>query len=204
MLCLTLSGPPGAGKTTHGVKLAAALGVPHISVGSLLRAEKDAGRLDADTIATMDRGDLVPADIVARVLAKRLDQPDAQNGFVLDGFPRRVEDMKVLDILNETHPLPQIPMVFLNVPHKEIMKRIRQRRKNGEKRDDDKPSVVKHRLHVYSKETRPVLKVYKERGMLYGVGGVGPIDVVTRRVFAAAHRALGVEIPPPPPDEPQA
>ena len=206
---LALSGPPGAGKTTHGEALASKLGIPHISVGKLLREEMKQGTdLGKAAQPYMEKGDLVPEEIAAPVLEQRLLQPDAAGGFILDGFPRRIEDIAILERVRASQGLPPVPILLIDVPDNEIMERVESRRvcDNGhqydlkskppqvegvcdidgkplKRRPDDVPEVVRHRLEVYHGETEPVLQIFKDRGLLSTVNGTGPIDQVALRIF---------------------
>lgn len=211
-LRLVLAGPPGAGKTTHGNRLAAAYCIPEISMGNLLRNEVQQGTdLGKQAKPYMDRGDLVPLDIVSQVLEKRLIQPDAAHGFILDGLPRRIDDAHLLDRMTQKMGIAPIPMLLLDVPDREIVARVENRRvcDNGhmwdlkthpprhdgvcdedglplKRRKDDDPAVVQHRLEIFHQETEPVLQYYRERGLLHTVDGSGSIEEVGARVTRTA------------------
>lgn len=211
-LRLIIAGPPGAGKTTHGTAIAKAFHVPEISTGNLLRAEMAAGTDIGRQIAPyMNRGDLVPIEFVEQVLEQRLRQTDAARGFVLDGLPRRLEDVALLDRLSEKLRIPDVPMLLLDVPDAEIVGRVANRRvcdnqhvvdvaahpphtpdvcdTDGlplHRRPDDEPAVVAHRLEVYHVSTEPVIAQYAQRGLLQRVDGVGSLEAVGARALAVA------------------
>jgi len=206
---LIMGGPPGAGKSTIGRMLAERHHVPHISMGDLLRDEIDRGTEIGKTIEPiLKRGDLVDHAVVAQVLGNRLDLPDAASGFVLDGFPRRMEDVSSLEEWRVPRGVAPVRMLELDVPVEEVLRRVENRRvcenhhtvdikrdpprvadhcdQDGlplERRPDDAPATVRHRFDVYYAQTQPVLKHYDGLGLLSHVQGVGTPDEVLRRAI---------------------
>src|SRR5690242_16890536 len=172
---LILLGPPGAGKGTQAQRLIAKHGTVQLSTGEMLRAAVAAGTpvgLRAKSI--MERGELVPDDVVVAIIADRIDQPDAKRGFVLDGFPRTVRQAEALDRLLAERRLKLDAVIELKVDEgillKRIEKRVAEMTARGEKlRSDDNPEVLKGRLAAYREQTAPLAGHYASKGMLKGV-----------------------------------
>ena len=185
---LILLGPPGAGKGTQAQRLIAKHGIVQLSTGDMLRAAVAAGTpvgLRAKSI--MDRGELVPDEVVVAIIAERIGQPDAKRGFVLDGFPRTVPQAQALDRLLAERGLKLDAVVELKVDEGSLLQRIEKRvaemTANGEKaRADDNPEVLKGRLAAYRAQTAPVAGYYAGRDMLKSVDGMAPIDEVTAAI----------------------
>ncbi|MDP8970347.1 MAG: adenylate kinase [Actinomycetota bacterium] len=215
---LVLLGPPGAGKGTQAGRIAGELSIPHIATGDLFRdnvkAETDLGRRAKDY---MDRGDLVPDDIVIGMVRERLRREDASQGFVLDGFPRTVAQAEALeDVLGErSRALDAV--LLLDIPEQEALRRITQRRTCPQcganyhlefapprqdgvcdecgaelvQREDDTEEVVRHRLEEYRSKTAPLESFYRERGLLRDVKAVGSVDEVTAEALDAVEQLGG-------------
>ena len=182
-------GAPGSGKGTQATRLKNDLAVPHISTGDMLRAAVAAGTpIGLKAKAVMDAGKLVSDDILLAMLEERLAQPDAKNGFILDGYPRNLAQADALDHLLARIRQPLDAVVKLDVPNEAIIARC-EIRYAAEHRKDDDPAVVRDRLKVYAEQTAPVADFYAKRGTLQVVDGVGELDEVTARV----KRALKVE-----------
>jgi adenylate kinase len=185
---LILLGPPGAGKGTQAQRLVSKYGIVQLSTGDMLRAAVAAGTpvgLRAKSI--MDRGDLVPDDVVVAIIADRIGQPDARRGFVLDGFPRTVPQAEALDRLLAERGLKLDAVIELKVDEgillKRIESRVREMTARGEKlRADDNPDVLKGRLSAYRAQTAPLIGHYGAKGMLKTVDGMAPIDEVTAAI----------------------
>jgi adenylate kinase len=187
MVKIVMLGPPGAGKGTYATRLAPKLGIPTISTGDLLRAARDDPEFGETIKKYQDSGELVPDEIVIKILKKRLEQEDAKNGFILDGFPRTLEQAKALEDISNIDAV-----INLDVPEEIIVQRLSSRRicpkcgaiynllylkpkvdnkcdKCGAEliqRDDDKPEAIKERLKVYHEKTEPLIDFYKNKGVL--------------------------------------
>lgn len=181
---IVLLGAPGSGKGTQGEKLVAHLGIPKISTGDALRAAVAAGtELGKKAKATMDAGQLVANEIVIGIVEERLAQPDAQKGFILDGFPRNTAQAEVLEgILKRLGKDGISKAVHLHVDDEEIVKRLLLRAEK-EGRADDKEDVIRHRIAVYNAETRPLLDFYGKQGKLVTVEGVGSLEDIFSRIL---------------------
>ncbi len=179
---LVLFGPPGAGKGTQARRIAARWGIPHISTGDMLRAAVAAGtELGRQVREVIERGELVPDELIGRVVAARLDEKDAKAGFLLDGFPRTVPQVEILDGILADRGVALDRVILLRVPEEVVVERLLRR---GEGRADDTPETIRERLRVYREQTEPVAKVYRERGLLAEIDGVGTIEEVFSRIVA--------------------
>jgi adenylate kinase len=178
---VVLLGPPGAGKGTQAVLLSEKLGVPHISTGDLFRANiSQQTPLGREAQKYMDAGDLVPSDVTNRMVEARVNEPDAANGFVLDGYPRTVDQADALEkILKDMNTKLDAVLRFV-VPEDTVVERMLARG-----RTDDNEGVIRNRLRVYREETEPLLDHYD--GLVVSVDGVGEVDDVNARAL----RALG-------------
>ncbi|GAP65171.1 adenylate kinase-like kinase [Mizugakiibacter sediminis] len=182
---LVLLGAPGSGKGTQAARLKTELKVAHISTGDLLRAAVAAGTpLGLKAKAVMEAGQLVSDDIVLGMLEERVSQPDARNGFILDGYPRNLAQADALDGLLARLGQPLDAVVKLKVPSEVIVGRTELRFK-AEGRADDNPETVRKRLAVYAEQTAPVAEHYAKLGKLQVVDGVGSVDEVYARILAA-------------------
>lgn len=185
---LILLGPPGAGKGTQAQRLVAKHRIVQLSTGDMLRAAVAAATpvgLRAKSI--MERGELVPDEVVVAIIADRIDQPDARRGFVLDGFPRTVPQAQALDRLLADRGLKLDGVIELKVDEGILIKRIETRvadmTARGEKlRADDNPDVLRGRLVAYRAQTAPLADYYARKGMLKSVDGMAPIDTVTAAI----------------------
>jgi adenylate kinase len=178
---VVLLGPPGAGKGTQAVKLAEKLGVPQISTGELFRRNIDAGtELGLEAKRYLDAGDLVPSELTNALVDKRLDEPDAADGFILDGYPRSVDQAQALTRMLEARGTRLDAVLEFKVCEEELFKRLKDRG-----RADDTEEVIRNRMNVYRDETAPLLEYYD--GTVRTVDAVGSLD----EVFARALQALG-------------
>jgi adenylate kinase len=178
---LVLLGPPGAGKGTQAEKLAEKLEIPQISTGELFRSNIDGGtKLGLEAKRYLDAGDLVPSDLTNQLVDERLSDPDAANGFILDGYPRSLEQAKALHEMLERRGTDIDAVVEFRVSQEELLQRLKARG-----RADDTDDVILNRMKVYRDETAPLLEYY--HGELKTVDAVGTVD----EVFARALRALG-------------
>jgi len=185
---LILLGPPGAGKGTQALRLVEKHGIVQLSTGDMLRAAVAAGTpvgLRAKSI--MERGELVPDEVVVAIIADRIDQPDAKRGFVLDGFPRTVPQAEALERLLGERGLALDGVIQLKVDERILLQRIENRIREmtarGEKlRADDNPEVLKGRLEAYRAQTAPLVDHYQAKGLLKAVDGMAAIDAVTAAI----------------------
>jgi adenylate kinase len=184
-------GPPGAGKGTQAAKIVAGFGIPQLSTGDMLREAVASGTktgLHAKEI--MERGDLVPDDMVVAVVADRLDEPDAANGFVLDGFPRTLAQAEALDDELHHRGLRLDAVLELKVDEAVLVGRVKNRAEQmaerGEPvRSDDTSEVCERRLDVYRAQTAPVIEHYRSLGVLKSIDGLQSIEAVTDELAAA-------------------
>lgn len=192
---LILLGPPGAGKGTQSARLVEKHGIVQLSTGDMLRAaiaaETPVGQKAKDIMA---RGDLVPDEVVVGIISDRLEQPDAQNGFVLDGFPRTVAQAEALNVLLGEKGLKLDGVIELKVDEGALIRRIETRLSEAAARGeaaraDDNPESFKIRLTAYRRQTAPLADFYRERGQLKSVNGMAEIDQVSREIDAALNGA---------------
>lgn len=210
---IVLVGPPGAGKGTQAAFLAKNLDIPHISTGDLFRANISQGtELGLKAKAYMDAGDLVPDEVTIGMAKDRMEQPDAANGFLLDGFPRNVAQAEALDTVLKAEDMQLDAVLDLEVPEDEVVKRIAGRRicRNdsahvfhvtynapktegvcdvcgGElfQRDDDSEETVRRRLEVYHTQTEPIIDYYRAQNLVVTISALGKVDEVTAKAMAA-------------------
>jgi adenylate kinase len=183
MLNIVLFGPPGAGKGTQAEFLCAHYGIPHISTGDIFRANLSAGTaLGIEAKGYMDRGDLVPDSVTNGMVRERLRDSDIQSGFLLDGYPRTVAQVAELDGMLSAKPLDRV--IELTADTNEVVKRLLERAKE-QGRADDTEDVIRRRLEIYEDQTAPLTALYKSRGLLVQVDGLGSVEDVTARISAA-------------------
>lgn len=213
---IVLLGGPGSGKGTQAKKLTDVYGIPQISTGDIFRAALKEGTpmgLKAKTF--MDKGELVPDDVVVGVVEERLTKPDLDKGYMLDGFPRTIPQAKALDKMLESQGQSLDHAVLVDVPDEELLKRLTGRRtcRNSDcgkmyhvmfnppkkegicdscgselyQRDDDSEATCRERLTVYAQQTAPLVDYYDKKSLLRRVAGVGPID----DIFGAIKKILG-------------
>lgn len=174
-------GPPGAGKGTQAQKLSEKLGIPHISTGELFRSNIGNGtKLGLEAKRYLDAGDLVPSDLTNQLVDDRLNDADAANGFILDGFPRSTEQAKALHAMLERRGTDIDAVLEFRVSQEELLQRLKSRG-----RADDTDDVILNRMKVYRDETAPLLEYYRDE--LKTVDALGTMD----EVFARALQALG-------------
>ncbi|MDR1491211.1 MAG: adenylate kinase [Planctomycetaceae bacterium] len=165
-------GPPGAGKGTQAERIIAKYATAHLSTGDMLRAARDAKtEVGVKAEKYMSSGQLVPDEVVIDVISERLQQPDCQKGYLLDGFPRTIAQAEALDAMLAQKQTPLDVVLELKVPEEELFKRLA-----GRGRADDKPEVIRERLVAYTKQTSPLLDYYGKKRLLKSVDGLGSID----------------------------
>ena len=206
---IILLGPPGGGKGTQAKKIVEKYGIPHIATGDILREAVAKGtELGKKAKEYMDRGELVPDEIVIGIVRERLKQPDCEKGFLLDGFPRTIKQAEALDEMLKELGKNIDAVIYIDVPEEEVVKRITYRRTcrncgavyhliyappkednkcdkcGGElyQRDDDKEEVVRQRFKVYMENTAPLIEYYEKKGLLYRVDGTKSIDEVFSQI----------------------
>lgn len=173
-----MMGPPGSGKGTQAERIASSRGLAHISTGDMLRAAMSAGTpLGLQVKEIVERGDLVPDDLMLALVDERLQADDAGAGFLLDGFPRTVAQAEGLQAVLEQQGAPLGCIVLLSVPDDRLVERAMARG-----RADDDEATIRHRLEVYRKQTEPVLGWYEGKVPVYEVDGVGGIEEITERI----------------------
>lgn len=175
MARVILVGPPGSGKGTQGDLLQAALGIPKISTGDILRAGvRDKTPLGLEAKRYMDSGNLVPDAVVIGLIEERLQSKAASNGWILDGFPRTIPQAEALDALLAKLSISYDCVICLDAPDEEIVQRMLARG-----RDDDKEEVIRERLKVYRDKTAPLIEFYDRKGSLQTVNGNRPPEIVS-------------------------
>lgn len=189
-------GPQGSGKGTQGVLVAEAFGVPQVATGDIFRANVAGGtELGKRVQAIIDAGDLVSDELTSELVRDRLSQPDAAGGFMLDGYPRNRGQVADLDAFLESRGESIDAVIELEVPYAESMARLKQRAAD-QGRTDDTEEAIANRLAIYERETAPILDVYRPRGVVVRIDGVGTLDEVTQRIFQAlASRGLAPRHP---------
>lgn len=195
MTRLLIVGPQGSGKGTQGVLIAETFGVPAISTGDIFRAAVKSGSdLGEQVSEIIQAGNLVPDSLTSAVVAERLSQADAGDGFLLDGYPRNLGQVSDLDafLLGRGEALDAV--IELQVPRDESMDRLT-RRAFEQGRTDDTEEVIANRLAIYERETAPILDVYRERGVVDEIDGVGTLDEITDRIIAALEARGLVRVP---------
>jgi adenylate kinase len=182
---LILMGPPGAGKGTQARFVAEHFGVPAISTGDIFRTNASNGTpLGKKAQEYMDAGEYVPDEVTNLMVRARIDEPDAAPGFLLDGYPRTLAQVEELDgmIRFTGHQLDAV--VVVTVDPEVLVKRLLQRSET-ENRADDTEDVIRRRQEVYAEQTEPLIEVYRRRGMVHEIDGMGEVGEVTQRIFDA-------------------
>ena len=182
---LLIVGPQGSGKGTQGVRIAESLGIPVISTGDVFRANvKEGTDLGKQVQAIIEAGNLVPDELTSAIVRDRLAQDDAAGGFLLDGYPRNLGQVADLDAFLSGRGEELTGVIELDVPRDESISRLTLRAAE-QGRTDDTEDVIAHRLSIYERETAPILDVYRDRGIVDTIDGVGTLDEITERIRAA-------------------
>lgn len=212
---MILLGPPGAGKGTQSNIISERFSAPQISTGDILRQHvKDGTELGSEAKSYMDKGELVPDDLVVSMVSERIKNEDCDGGFILDGFPRNVPQAKALEAMLMVEGKGIDSVIGIEVPSEELLKRLSGRRvcsvcgaafhvdfnkpsadgtcdKCGGalyQRDDDKEDTIVERLRVYEEQTLPLIEFYTARGIFTGIGGTGEMSEITGRIVSAIGR----------------
>jgi len=179
---LLLLGAPGVGKGTQAVRLVRKLGIPQISTGDMLRAAVAAGTaIGREARGYMDRGELVPDAVVIGVAEARLQQPDTERGFILDGFPRTTEQARALDAILAKLGRSLERCIVLCVSEEALVERLR-KRAEIEGRSDDNEESIRTRMQVYRQQTAPLIEYYRAQGILIELDGLGPVEEVAQAI----------------------
>lgn len=183
MLNIVLFGPPGAGKGTQAEKLLKKYQLVHLSTGDILRGEIAAQTdLGIEAKKKMDKGELVPDEVVIGMIAAKIDDNKEANGFIFDGFPRTTAQAEALDNMLEERKLSISGMLALQVDNAELIKRLLLRGKDSGRSDDRDQSIIENRIKVYNETTTPVADYYNKSGKYTAVKGIGAIDEIFERL----------------------
>ncbi len=192
MTRLLIVGPPGAGKGTQSARLTERFSIPAIATGDIFRENiKNQTPLGIEIKAVVDAGDYVPDSLTNALITHRLEEPDALDGFLLDGYPRTLDQIAFLDELLANRHQELDAVIQLVADKEEVVKRLRLRAiEQG--RTDDTEQAIRHRQDVYARETAPLIPVFRDRGLLIEVDGLGEIDDISARIFESlAQRGIG-------------
>ena len=185
MTRLLLIGPPGAGKGTQAARLAEAFGIPAISTGDIFRSNvRNETPLGKQAKVYMDAGDNVPDSLTNDLIRHRLEEQDAEDGFLLDGYPRTIDQVRELDEFLAGHGAALDAVLELVADPDVVVERLRKRAIDQGRSDDDE-SVVRHRMDVYREQTAPLIDIYDGRGVLVKIDALGAVDEVTARITEA-------------------
>ena len=183
MLNIVLFGPPGAGKGTQAEFLIRDLGLIHLSTGDLLRSEIAASTsLGLEAKSFMDKGELVPDDVVIGMIKNKLQENQNAKGFIFDGFPRTVAQAEALDIALEDLDVPVSGMLSLEVEKEELIARLLSRGAISGRSDDQDPAIIENRIQVYEEKTSPLKKYYATQNKHHGIKGIGTIEEIAERL----------------------
>ncbi|HCC71601.1 MAG TPA: adenylate kinase [Bacteroidales bacterium] len=179
-------GPPGSGKGTQSVKLASEFNLIHLSTGDMLRDEVAAQtELGKKVEGIMQRGELVPDDVVIQMIAERVDSNPGSEGFIFDGFPRTVDQARALDNTLAVKNTSISKMLMLEVEHKELVNRLVRRAEISGRADDKDVDIIENRIKVYKEKTEPVISYYKKENKYLPVNGMGDIEEIFNRLSKA-------------------
>ena len=194
MTRLLIVGPPGAGKGTQSARLTESYQIPAIATGDIFRANiKNETELGLQVKAIIDAGDFVPDSLTNDLIASRLQEADALEGFLLDGYPRTVDQLNFLDRLLAESGAALDAVVLLVVDPNELVSRLL-KRAHEQGRTDDTEETIRHRQELYARETAPLIAVYKERGLVIEIDALGTVDGVSERI-AAGLAERGIALP---------
>ena len=180
---LIFLGPPGVGKGTQAIKLCNYYNIIHLSTGEMLRKEITANsKVGNEAKSYIDNGNLVPDELIINIITNRLKKDDAQKGYLLDGFPRTINQAEGLELININLNHQLSGVISLTADKKELIKRLVIRGENSG-RSDESPDIIRHRQKVYWKQTAPLLKYYKKKNVVKEVDGLGSINEITERIL---------------------
>lgn len=184
MLNLVLFGPPGAGKGTQAEFLVKSYNLYHISTGDLLRSEMaEKTPLGIEAKRKIDKGELVPDEMVVKMIKSKLDRHTDAKGFIFDGFPRTVAQAEALDDLLEDHHVPMSGMLCLEVEEEELVNRLLSRGKVSGRSDDQDASIIQNRIAVYYEKTMPIKEYYRPKGKHFVIDGMGSVEEIAERLI---------------------
>ena len=191
---MVLLGPPGAGKGTQAARISERLNIPAISTGDIFRKNIAEGtELGKAAKSYIDKGEYVPNEVTNGLVRDRLHWDDAVEGFLLDGYPRTLDQVEELERMLDADGLSLDVAVEITADTEEIVKRLLKRATEQNRADDTEP-VIRHRMEVYTAQTQPLVDVYRDMGLLVQVDGIGDIDEVTESIYAALSDKLGRQI----------
>lgn len=183
MLNIVIFGPPGAGKGTQAVYLKENFKLEHLSTGDLLRSQIAAEtEMGVQAKAFIDKGELVPDELVTGMIKAKLEENSGANGFIFDGFPRTVDQAKALDVLLDENQTPVSGMLALEVDKQELINRLLERGKTSGRSDDTDVSIIENRINVYNEKTAPLIEYYTAQNKYNPVIGVGSIEDIAARL----------------------
>ncbi|MDQ6714057.1 MAG: adenylate kinase [Candidatus Dormibacteraeota bacterium] len=186
-LDLVLLGPPGSGKGTQAARLTEKYRIPAIATGDILRAQVDAGTPQGQRVRSyLDRGELVPDQLVVDIIRHRLSEPDTEAGFILDGFPRTVPQAQALDTMLTELQRPLDAVLYLQVDRQSLLDRLGHRH-----RQDDRPEIADHRIDVFLDQTAPLIGYYRDHGKLRLIDAARPPELVAAAIEAVVRPLVG-------------
>ena len=180
---LSIMGPPGVGKGTQAKRIKNALNITHLSTGEILRLKiKAESKVGVIAKSFIDKGHLVPDEILIKIVKDRVARPDCSNGYLLDGFPRTLAQAEGLEkiLYNEGHRLDFV--ISLVADESELVKRLINRKKESG-RSDDNPKIIRNRQKIYWEQTAPLLEFYRKKDILININGLGEISEITKRIL---------------------
>jgi adenylate kinase len=187
-LDLVLLGPPGSGKGTQAARMTEKYRIPAIATGDILRAQVEAGTpLGQRVRSYLDRGELVPDQLVVDIIRHRLSEPDTEAGFILDGFPRTVPQAQALDAMLAELQRPLDAVIYLEVDRQSLLDRLGQRH-----REDDRPDIADHRIDVFLAQTAPLIGYYRDQGKLRLIDAARPPELVEAAIDDVIRSLVGV------------
>ena len=186
MLNIVLFGPPGCGKGTQSEKLIAKYHLVHLSTGDILRAEiANQTKLGLEAKAFMDKGALVPDEVVIGMIAAKIDTNKSAKGFIFDGFPRTTAQAQALDVMLKERNIPIKCMLSLEVEKQELISRLLNRGLTSGRSDDQNPEIIENRIKEYNAKTAPLINYYEAQGKFRGIQGMGSVDEIFGRLTKA-------------------